>query len=193
MTRELLHVLRRAGSFALACIITGAAPAVAQQATGASTVILVRHAEKAALPADDPPLAPAGEARARALLDAVRDAGVTAIVTTQLARTRATAQPTASALGIAPHVVPAGGASHVQNVVAAIRMHPGQTVLVVGHSNTVPAIIAALGAPQPPAICDSQYDNLYIVTVRPDGTSGVTRASYGSRSPSDSSCASTMR
>jgi hypothetical protein len=66
-------------------------------------------------------------------------------------------------------------------------------VLVVGHSNTVPAIIEALGAVRPAPICDPEYDNLYVVTIGPDGKAGVVRAKFGARTPVDSSCAFTMR
>ncbi|MDB4877417.1 MAG: Phosphoglycerate mutase [Gemmatimonadetes bacterium] len=166
-----------------------AASATAQTAK-ATTVILVRHAEKAATPVDDPPLTAEGEARARDLLDAIRDAGVSAIITTQFARTKATAQPTAAALGISPEIVSAGGATHVQDAAAAIRKHAGQTVLVVGHSNTVPAIVGALGAKQPPTICDSEYDNLYVVTIAADGKASVVHAKFGARAPVDAACAS---
>lgn len=168
---------------ALALLGAGLSSVAAQTpAPAATTVILVRHAEKASSPAADPPLTSAGEARARALLAKVRDAGVSAIITTQFVRTKATAAPVAAALGITPEVVPAIGATHVQDVAAAIRRHAGQTVLVVGHSNTIPAIIAALGAPQPPPICDEEYDNLYIVTIAPDGRAKLTKAKYGKRS-----------
>jgi broad specificity phosphatase PhoE len=163
-----------------------AASSLAGQVT---TVILVRHAEKAAAPAADPPLTADGEARARALWDAVKDAGVNAVITTQLLRTRATAQPTVAALGVTPEVVNAGGTTHPQDVAAAIRKHAGQTVLVVGHSNTVPDIIAALGAKRPPAICDPEYDNLYIVTLGADGKAGVIRSKFGARAPADPACA----
>ena len=142
----------------------------------------MRHAEKASTPAADPPLTPAGEARARALLAAVREAGVSAVITTQFVRTKSTAAPTAAALGIAPEVVTASGATHARDVAAAIRKHAGQTVLVVGHSNTIPAIIAALGAPEPPPICDEAYDNLYIVTIPPGGQAKLIEAKYGERS-----------
>src|SRR5213078_4827272 len=75
------------GALAVMCLATG----LGAQGRGTTTVILVRHAEKAAAPADDPPLTAAGEARAKDLLDAVRDARVTAIVTTQLVRAKSTA------------------------------------------------------------------------------------------------------
>jgi broad specificity phosphatase PhoE len=158
---------------------------LSRMAAQTTTVILVRHAEKAATPPDDPPLTAAGEARARELWEALKDARVTAIITTQFARTRATAQPTATALGVTPDVVNAAGTNHPQDVAAAVRKHAGQTVLVVGHSNTVPSIIEALGATKPAAICDGEYDNLYIVTLGADGKAGVVRSKFGARAPAD--------
>lgn len=173
----------RRGFVLAVCLLCNAGMAVAQ-AVATTTVILVRHAEKAAEPANDPPLTAAGEARAKMLLEAVRDAGVSAIITTELLRTRATAQPTAAALGITPEVVSARGAAHAQDVAAAVKKHAGATVLVVGHSNTIPNIIAALGAKQPGAICDPEYDGFYVVTLR--GTAAaVVRSRYGEPSRLD--------
>ena len=180
MSLSLLSVLVCANAFAVAG---------AQQAT---TVILVRHAEKGDAPANDPGLTEAGAARARALLAIARDAGVTAVITTQFARTRETARPAAEALGITAEVARAGGsaAQHAQDVARMVQAHAGGVVLVVGHSNTIPAIVAALGAPQPPPICDSEYDDLYVVTLVPNKTAHVIRARYGAPSPAaDASCA----
>lgn len=174
----------------LLSLLLFAAPLLGQQPT---TVILVRHAEKAAAPANDPPLTEAGQSRAKALAAIARDAGVAAIVTTQFARTRETARPAAEALHIKPEVVSAGGAQHVQEVARVIRSHAGGVVLVVGHSNTIPAVIAALGAPQPPPICDSAYDNLYIVTIPSSGSAHLISARYGQPSPTEASCGSMMR
>lgn len=168
--------------------------AEAQQRTATTTVILVRHAEKAAEPAADPPLTSAGEARARALIDVARDAGVTAVVTTQFERTKATARPLAAALSITPEVVDARAKDHAQEVARSVlAKHAGEVVLVVGHSNTIPAIVAALGAKQPPAICDSEYDGLYVVTVPPSGPARVIRAHYGEATPIGEGCAAMMR
>jgi broad specificity phosphatase PhoE len=148
----------------------------------------VRHAEKAAAPADDPPLTEAGQARAQVLMAIARDAGVTAIVTTQLIRTRETARPAAEALKITPDVVRTGGAQHAQEVARTIMGHAGGVVLVVGHGNTVPAIIAALGGPRPPPICESTYDNIYLVTVPASGPARVIHARYGDASPVVAEC-----
>ena len=167
-----------------------AQPLAAQQQRGPTTVILVRHAEKAAMPASDPPLTAEGKRRARALATIARDAGVTAIITTQYLRTRATAAPAADALHITPVVVNAtSGGLHAQDVAKRILgEHGGEVVLVVEHSNTVPAIVAALGAPEPPSICDSEYDGLYVVTVPVTGAAHVVRARYGAPSPVLAGC-----
>ena len=164
----------------LAILLLLAVSPLAAQQRAATTVILVRHAEKATLPAEDPALTAEGQARAQALVAIARDAGVTALITTQFARTRETARPAAEALHITPEIVSAGGAQHAQEVAKAILSgHAGAVVLVVGHSNTIPAIVAALGAPRPPPICDSEYDGLYFVTVPATGVARVIRARYG--------------
>ncbi len=155
-----------------------------------TVVLLVRHAEKAAQPPQDPPLSDAGSARAQALLAVARDAGVTAIITTQYERTRKTAEPTAVALHVTPEVVDAGPlAQHAKAVADRILAHAGGTVLVVGHSNTVPAIVEALGAPKPRDICDSEYDQLFVVVLGDAGPPRVIRSRFGAASAADPACA----
>jgi broad specificity phosphatase PhoE len=168
------------------------APAAAQAAP--TVVILVRHAEKAAAPADDPPLTSAGRARARALAIALADAHVDAVITTQFIRTRETARPLATAMGIAMETVRTGERdAHARAVADAVRAHAGHTVLVVGHSNTIPAIIAALGGPKLPDICDAQYSNLFTLILDARGVRLI-RASYGAPSPrAAATCATSMK
>jgi len=142
-------------------------------------VILVRHAERAAEPAADPGLTPAGEQRAQALARALADAHVSAIVTTQFRRTRDTAAPLARALGLQPQVVEArrgDGAGHIRDVADAVRALSG-TVLVVGHSNTVPAILAALGGPVVPELCEGSFQHAFV--LRPGARPALLRLSYG--------------
>lgn len=175
-------------------VVAGCAPgrapgrAVAQNEKH-TTVIIVRHAEKAAQPAADPPLTDEGKARAEALWETVKDAGVQAVITTQFARTLQTAAPTATHLGLTSEVVTAGGGDHAARVAAAAKTgHAGQTVLIVGHSNTVPGIIAALGAKEPAPICDEAYDNFYVVTIDEAGKASVIHSRYGAPSPVAASC-----
>jgi broad specificity phosphatase PhoE len=162
----------------------------AQAPAGPSTtVIVVRHAEKAAEPAADPPLTEAGAARAAALVEAVRHAGVKAVISTQFARTRTTVGPAATALGLPVETADARARDHVAALAARILgSHRGSTVLVAGHSNTVPDIVAALGAPKPALICDGEYDNLYVVTIPAAGPATVVQAKYGAASARDETC-----
>ena len=147
---------------------------------GSTTLIVVRHAEKAAEPATDPPLIAAGVARVEALAELLRDAGVRAVVSTQFLRTRNTAAPIAAQLDLAVEILDARlpARATVDTILARYR---GQTVLVVGHSNTVPAIVDALGATKPADICDAGYDNMFIVTIPSTGASSVVRLHFGEK------------
>ena len=148
-------------------------------------VLLVRHAEKGADPPGDPSLSTAGEGRARALAAALRDAGVTAVITSQFRRTRETAQPVATARGVTPEVVAVGRegiSDHVKAVASAVRRHPGEVVLVVGHSNTIPSIVAELGGPRLPDLCDSSYGHLFVLRLGEEGARLV-RTRYGAADP----------
>jgi broad specificity phosphatase PhoE len=156
---------------------------------GTTTIIVVRHAEKAAEPAADPPLTVAGAARAEALVDAVRGMPVRAVVSTDFARTRSTAAPLAARLGLTTEIVDARARDHARLVAEGVlARHRGETVVVVGHSNTVPDIVAALGAPKPANICDAEYDNLFVVRVPAAGAATVERRTYGAASADDGSC-----
>jgi phosphohistidine phosphatase SixA len=139
-------------------------------------VILVRHAERASQPPDDPGLTPAGEQRARALAQALAGAEVNVILTTQFRRTRETAAPLAQALGIPPQVIDTS-TGHVQAVAGVVRAQTG-VVLVIGHSNTVPAILAALGGPQLPDLCETSFHHIFL--LRPGA--GWMQLSYGAPS-----------
>lgn len=128
------------------------------------TVILVRHAEKATEPKDDPVLSAAGAQRAQLLAAALEHARIDHIVVSQFRRTRDTAAPLAARRGITPEIVAAGGdtAAHVAAVVEAVRAAEG-TVLVVGHSNTVPAVIAALGGAGLPWLCEGSFGQVFVL------------------------------
>ena len=156
----------------------------------ATVVIVVRHAERAP-GTGDPPISEAGQARALVLADIGKLTGVSAIITTQLQRTRQTAAPLAEALGIAAEVVTTQSdvAKHAADVAAAVRRHPGKTVLVVGHSNTVPAIVAALGGPKVPDLCDPEYDALFTLVLDAEGAVRTVRTRFGAPTPVDASCA----
>jgi phosphohistidine phosphatase SixA len=153
----------------VAMVTAWMAPSVAS----AQMVIVVRHAERAdagapagdaMTAAPDPELSAAGKARAQALAAMLKDAGVTAIYTTEYRRTKDTAAPLAAALKVTADVVPARDQA---TLIARIKAHTKGAMLVVGHSNTVPAIIKALGGAEF-TLAESEYDSLFFVA--PDGT-----------------------
>ena len=126
-----------------------------------STIFLVRHAEKAQNGGKDPALSEAGVARAEMLTKILSDAGITAVYTTEFKRTQQTAAPLAKALGINLTTVPA---VDMALLVSKLRDRK-ENALVVGHGNTIPDVIKALGIATPINIGENDYDNLFIVTV----------------------------
>lgn len=153
------------------------------QAPAPTVVVIVRHAEKAAEPRNDPPLMPIGVERAQSLALALRDAQVAAVMHTPTVRTRETARPVAEAFGLTPQVLPLGpAAAHAVAVAEAVRRHPGRTIVVVGHSNTIMAYIEALGGPKRAELCDHQYDGLYTLVL--DGPAArLVEGRYGPENP----------
>jgi phosphohistidine phosphatase SixA len=143
---------------ALSCVQAQAQPTL---------VVVVRHAEAAAEPQDDPALSAAGAQRAQALATHLENAKLSAIVTTQLRRTQETAAPTALKFGIQPQVVAARrgeSEAHIAEVVALVRQLTGG-VLVVGHSNTVPAIVGALSGTTVVPLCHGSHSHLFMVSL----------------------------
>lgn len=147
----------------------------------ATTVLVVRHAEKAdpTSNAPDEPLSPAGEARAVALADTIFTAGITAVYSTDFVRTRSTVQPLADrfGLGVQLYNSPAALAATINGD------HSGDVVLVAGHSNTVAQVAAALGAAVAVQTI-GDYDNLYAVTSTPAQSNAV-NLQYGDDSTPD--------
>ncbi|MEZ4422024.1 MAG: histidine phosphatase family protein [Gemmatimonadota bacterium] len=139
-------------------------------APASTTVFVVRHAEKIHPDSNgvEVPLSAEGAARAEALAHVLADAGVTAVYSTATTRTRATAGPLADRWGLAPtdYGNPAELAGALQH------RNAGDAVLVSGHSNTVGPTVAALGAAVDPSTI-GDYDNLYVVTLTPEGASAV--------------------
>lgn len=143
-----------------------APPLPAAGAAGPDLVVLVRHAEKAEEPADDPPLSPAGEARALELARALADAGITRIHASDFRRTRDTAAPLARLLGIEVELY---DPRDLSGLAARLRDLPGRH-LVVGHSNTTDRLSGLLGGATYGEIVEAwEYDRLYLLTPRPDG------------------------
>jgi broad specificity phosphatase PhoE len=142
----------------------------------------VRHAEKALVPTDDPGLNEAGKRRAaelaRQLVDADVVAGVDAIYSTAYRRTEETVQPVATALGLPITSYDVSNTATIMDEI--VKEHKGKIVLVVGHSNTVPALIGNMGASKKvPEIDENEYDNIYVVSIPWFGKTKTIRLRYG--------------
>ena len=149
-----------------------------------TTVIFVRHAEKATLPTEDPGLTEAGQQRAaelaRQLVDAdvVPGVGVDAVYSTSYRRSVETAKPVADALDLPVLMYDASDTAAI--IEAIVKEYKGKIILVVGHSNTVPEMIANMGASKNvPDIAEDEYDNIYLVTIPWFGKTKTIRLRYG--------------
>jgi len=127
-----------------------------------TTVILVRHAERASsqMSGEDLGLNAAGKKRAEELALMLRDANVQAIYTSDALRTIQTAEPLAQRLNLTPRKI-----TDVNALVKDLKAHPNRTVLIVHHSNSLPLIMKGLGIAAPPSISDTQYDYMFVVTI----------------------------
>ncbi|MBK6684260.1 MAG: histidine phosphatase family protein [Deltaproteobacteria bacterium] len=146
-----------------------------------TSVVIVRHAEKVKpFDGEDPPLTPAGEARAQALAHVLSSVPLDRIYSTTYLRNRATALPTALAQKRELVVVDAKDTAGLAKTLKALK---DQTVLVVGHSNTVPELLGLLGIKDAPALEDPDYDNLFVVSWAKDRPARLLRLHFGAKAP----------
>lgn len=167
----------------------GADDTVGEHSTSATTVYLVRHAEKAAGEVSDDPRDPhlteAGQARANELARVLGEAGIETIFSTPFHRTRETAAALAQQEGVEVTITPIA-AGYSAALAQRIRAdYAGRTVLVVGHSNTTPEVIRALGVTTADSLSldESEYDDLFIVTLPPQGGAWLARIHFGAETP----------
>ena len=166
-------------------------PPIVPSDRGETIVYLVRHGEKATDNPADPELSRIGYERADSLASQLREAGINVVITTHLKRTILTARPLARMRGITPEVVPATSptSAHIDSVVAAVNRHPGATILVVGHSNTIGHIARKLGGDEVGDLCDQEYSNLIILSIPRAKPTKMLVERYGPPDPpSDGSC-----
>jgi broad specificity phosphatase PhoE len=141
--------------------------------SGSSMIILVRHAEAVPNAGNDPVLSEAGIARAKALAAALKDAGVKAVITTQYQRTILTGRPLAEATGA--ELINLSAQTELDTAALGAK-YSGGVIVIVGHSNTVPAIVKGLTGVDVEIAHDS-FDQMFIVT-RNAGSARLVRARY---------------
>ena len=145
----------------------------AGQAAEPTIIFLVRHAEKAS-GSGDVPLSDAGKARSEVLRGIIGPLRPGAIYVTDTVRARETAQPTGKDTGLDLKVYnPQQGGWHQ----TLLKEAAGKTILVVGHTNTIPELIKPLTGVQL-TIGEHEFDNLFIISIDSTGAHLV-RLRYG--------------
>ncbi len=167
MSRKILHLL----------IITAVLGST-RLALGQQAIFLVRHAEQDGRPSvvDDPALTEVGHRRAQALARVLKDAGVNVIYTTERRRSIQTSEPISESLNIKIKIHPA---QDRDGLISRLRtQHANDRVLIVSHSLTLPRLLKALGYPQDITIASEEYDNLFVIVPKNDGSPLALRLRY---------------
>ena len=125
----------------------------------APVVFIVRHAEKASTGGKDPDLSVEGQKRADALANMLKDSQITSVFVTEFKRTQETAAPTARAAHVNPTVIPANDMASLLQKLRALKGN----ALVVGHGNTIPDLLKAIGIATPVTIPEDDYTEVFAV------------------------------
>jgi broad specificity phosphatase PhoE len=177
-----------------AATLAAGSPAVAPAAPAAAEVtrvFLVRHAERMNVPGvADPPLTDAGRRRAALLGRMLRSAHVAQVFSTQFRRAIATAESVSVATGAAVEVVHSDSSAALARTIRQ-RFH-GRTVVVIGHSDSLPNVVAELGWEAAEATQPWSYDDLCLLEARAGEPPQLVHLHYGG--PADTTgVSSTMR
>lgn len=130
-----------------------------------TTVFVLRHAEASVGDGKDPSLSLAGELRAerlREVFGATGELGLDGILVSEYRRSQETARPLATALGIPVIVVSAADPATVAK--RALAEFRGGRVMIIGHSNTVPGLVEALSGRKVPAMGETDFATVYVIT-----------------------------
>lgn len=151
----------------IACLWLAACASRPDAPATSATYLLVRHAEKDVAAGKDPPLTAAGEARAQRLATLLADEPLDAIYSSPTRRTRQTAASVAHAKGL---TIVDYDPSNADAFARRLRAeHPAGTVLVIGHSDTLPPLARALCGCAVPDMDERIYGIRYTVRFDADG------------------------
>ncbi len=143
-----------------------------------TTYILVRQADRTG---GEDVLSEKGEIRARELSRVLEYVDLDMVYCSDYRRTRATVDPMLRQKGMEATIY---NAKDIPGFVETLESHQGKTVLIVGHSNTVPQTINMLGVSPPvPDLNHDQYDRLYIVSRSMTGDTRLVTLQFGEDTP----------
>ncbi|MFK8163750.1 MAG: phosphoglycerate mutase family protein [Lewinella sp.] len=175
LLRKLTLLLLFSGIFLTSCTTSKKTTEEKYAEAEVSTFILVRHAEKDY--GRDPILIEKGVERAERLKEILKNTSLDAIYSTNTKRTQGTAKPTAEDKGLPVIIYPP---AELQLFAKDLkRLYKGKTVLIVGHSNTTPAMTNYLtNTDAYPRFSELDYTNLYVVTIPRVGKARVLKLRY---------------
>lgn len=163
------------GLFLVSCHTTAQQAAQRADIDLPLTVILVRHAEKQS--GDNPGLTQEGQTRAKDLAAMLNHMEIDAIFSSDFRRTWLTAEPLAKTKNLEIQTYDHRNLSAFAETLK--EEYYGKTVLVSGHSNTTPTLTGLLdGTEAYEGFDESDYGNIMIVTIPPDGPAKTIRLRY---------------
>lgn len=149
----------------LVCLCTGIIQkAEAQQsAQEATTIIVMRHAEKESGKDPDPELSSEGKKRAVQLAYLFKDMPVTRLLATPFKRTQHTLANIASDKNI---MVESYEPSKIPELASNLKQLSGQTVVIAGHANTAPDLVnQLLNEKKYNQLNENEFGKIWIVTL----------------------------
>ena len=153
--------MNRCATLLVICFVVVAAPLAAQEAPPKSettTWLVVRHADR---DGGNDELTEQGKKRAKKLKKIAKSFRVNAIYSTNTNRTKSTAKPTASKLGLEINDYGRFNSEWFDQMKAK---HNGDVILIVGHSNTVGPLVNGLGGEGDFSVEENEFDSLFVVT-----------------------------
>lgn len=135
------------------------------------TILIVRHAEKEQSTSRDPELSEEGKTRARELDRMLRKVSIDEVYATAYKRTRNTVAPVAERIGVDIKLY---DPSAQDKLAMTLKTASGKTILIAGHSNTIPALLNLLtNSKEYKDMPETEYDNLFVVTITKEYTNVV--------------------
>ena len=149
-----------------------------------NTYYVVRHAEKVLTPpnASDPALTDAGVKRSNDLNNFFGNKKPDSIFVSKYLRSLQTAAPSATSAGVIPIIINQSDSNNIDAFIKRLNKMHKKTVLVVGHTNTVPLIVKRLCGETINPIPETDYDNLFIIRGGRNSRKLV-QTTYGVASP----------
>lgn len=159
----------RLGLWLFAVVATLSACATMSGAEGGGRIFYVMRHLNTPAGQRDPDLTDEGRRAAQQLATWFHVDRPAAIYVSDYRRTRQTAAPLAARLGLTPIIY---DPADTPGLVARVRAGP-LPALIVGHSNTVPEVIAALGGTPPPPLAHEDFGDIW--RIGPDGSTARMR------------------